>query len=92
MQNYENSAKTTYKGHLRSSGNSVLCRKWGKNSVKLYKIIYSDSSVFPLQMIVETIWIHCMLDVQDIGELGPCHDSGRKSEVKMCDFRSELIS
>ena len=30
-----------------------------------------------------------MLHVQDLGEFGPCYDSGRKSKAKRCDFKLE---
>ena len=74
---------SSYKGHLRSSGNSVVFPKRGK---KLSKSIYTYIQNHQYQ------WIHRMLHVQDIGEFGPCYDSGRNSKAKRCDFRLERFS
>ena len=52
--------------------------------MKVY--IYSDLSDFPPQIKLETIWIHRMLHVQDIGKLGPCYDTAWKSIAKQVWF------
>ena len=76
-----------YEGHLRSSGNSVVIPKWGK---KLSKGMYRFINIPSINQSRDHL--HRMLHVQDIGEFGPCYDSGRKSRAKRCDFRLELFS
>ena len=55
--------------------------------------IYSDTSTFPLQMKVKTIWIDHMLHVQDIVGLGPCYDSAVISDENfLLKTKSSLFS
>ena len=71
-----------YDGHLSSNGNSVVFPKQGK---KLSKSIYIQNHYYSFHK----FWIYRMLHVQDLGEFGPCYDSGRKSKAKRCDFELE---
>ena len=57
-----------------------------RNSMKVY--MYSDISIFPPQINLETIWIHRMLHVQDIGKLDPCYDSAWKP---ISNFKTGVI-